>query len=168
MHIVVFSDSHGSFHVLRRVVECQPNAEAFLHLGDGERDVDDLRALYPEKRIHFVAGNCDLGSLAREEEILTFAGKRIFLTHGHLYEVKDEPKKIAEAGKKLGADIICFGHTHTPFASFVDGVYLLNPGAISAPRGGGRSYGLIDITQAGIVLNIAEIKGDGGWTSCQT
>jgi len=161
VRIVVFSDSHGSFHALRNVVERQPQAGAFIHLGDGERELDDLRALYPEKQIHFVAGNCDLGSLAGDEEIFTFAGKRVFFTHGHLYGVKNGLKKITDAGKKLGADIICFGHTHSPLTSFVDGIYLLNPGTVSDPRGAGRSYGLIDITGAGIALNIAALKGEG-------
>ncbi|MCL2580544.1 MAG: metallophosphoesterase [Oscillospiraceae bacterium] len=157
MRIVVFSDSHGGFHALRRVMEEQPDAKAYLHLGDGEWEMDDLRTLYPDKRIHFVAGNCDLGSPAKNEELLTFGDKKIFIAHGHMYGVKNGRDQILAAGKKQGADIICFGHTHTPFTGRKDGVYLFNPGTVSQDRASaGTSYGVILLEGGGVELRIVK------------
>ena len=37
---IVFSDSHGDYDVLERIMERhRENAELFIHLGDGERDI---------------------------------------------------------------------------------------------------------------------------------
>ena len=60
MKIIVFSDSHGNFNALYRVMEMHRDARAFFHLGDGQRELDDIEALYPEKEFHSVCGNCDL------------------------------------------------------------------------------------------------------------
>ena len=57
---VVFSDSHGDYDVLERIMERhRDNAELFIHLGDGERELEYLRFVYDEKKILFVRGNCD-------------------------------------------------------------------------------------------------------------
>ena len=158
MRIVVFSDSHGNFDTLCCVVLLEPEAEVFLHLGDGESEVDDLRTLYPQKRILFVRGNCDLGSIAKDEELITVADKRIFFTHGHAYGVKREPTKLISRGNSLGADIVCFGHTHSPLSARVGQLYLLNPGSVESPRTGSQpTYATIDIDPGGIVVNITRL-----------
>ena len=38
MKIVVVSDSHKEFHKLNSVVENNLDADAFIHLGDGEHE----------------------------------------------------------------------------------------------------------------------------------
>ena len=158
MRVVAFSDSHGDLDALCRVVEAQPRAEVFLHLGDGEDEVDDVRALYPQKRILFVRGNCDWGSPAKHEDQITASGKRIFFTHGHIYEVKRGPAKLIGQAVSLGADIACFGHTHSPLSAQVDGLYLLNPGSVGNPRSSSApSYATIDIDPKGVTINIVEL-----------
>ena len=62
MRAIILSDSHGRFDRLASVVEKHPEAEVFLFLGDGLREWDDLRCLYPEKVFFQVRGNCDLYS----------------------------------------------------------------------------------------------------------
>ena len=59
MKIVVVSDSHKEFHKLKSVVENNLDADAFIHLGDGEHEFNDVRNLHPEKSFLFVKGNCD-------------------------------------------------------------------------------------------------------------
>ena len=59
MKIVVVSDSHKEFHKLNSVVENNLDADAFIHLGDGEHEFNDVRNLHPEKSFLFVKGNCD-------------------------------------------------------------------------------------------------------------
>ena len=157
MRVVVFSDSHGGFDALCRVVEAQPRAEIFLHLGDGENETDDLRALYPQKRILFVRGNCDPCSIAKDEDTITVSGKRIFFTHGHAYSVKSGTAKLISRAASQGADIACFGHTHSPLSARVGQLYLVNPGSADRPHLGQKpSYATIDIGPEGVAVNIIE------------
>lgn len=157
MRIVVFSDSHNNYYALKNIVLTHMGAECFIHLGDGERDVQDLRHEFPDKAICHVRGNCDWASQAPENGILEFGGKRIVYTHGHLHAVKSglEALKLWALGK--GADIVLYGHTHQAYTEYDEGLYIMNPGSVTSPRGGAASYGMIDITEAGIVLNIVEL-----------
>ena len=154
MRIVVFSDSHGSFDALHSVVNSQPNAGLFLHLGDGLSEFEDLRAVFPDKRMMSVRGNGDWSCTAKDEDVLTIEGKRIFFTHGYLYHVRRGPQRLVQRAKELACDIALFGHTHIPVNAYMDGVYLLNPGSIAEPRGLEPSYAVIDLTPAGISANI--------------
>lgn len=158
VRIVVCSDSHNNFLRLHQVVEQQGDAHLFLHLGDGEEEFDDLACLYPDKKFLFVGGNCDWFSPAKRENVVTCQGKRIFFTHGHLYGVKRDTARLLERARQLKADICCFGHTHTPLSTYQDGVYLLNPGSVSQPRGGLPTYGVIDLTNAGVAIHHVTLR----------
>ena len=158
MRVVVFSDSHGSFQPLYDIVEAQPGADLFIHLGDGLREFDDLRSLYPEKRLLAVRGNCDWTGDAKTEAVVGIGGVRIFFAHGHTLSVKRGAKTLLAHAKRHGAGIACFGHTHCAHSSFVEGIYLLNPGSVSLPRcGGGPSYAVIDIRGAQISTGIKKL-----------
>ena len=138
MRILVVSDTHGDAYSLQQAVLAQPSARVVIHLGDGVR------------------GNCDFRAdddllYAREE---TIGGKRLFFTHGHLYQVKFDLYRAVTAAKERGADILLFGHTHQALTDYEDGLYMLNPGSLSH----GGTYGLIDITPAGVVLNIVKSR----------
>ena len=83
LRAVVFSDSHGNYDVLERIMERhKDNAGLFIHLGDGERELEYLKFIYPEKTILFAAGNCDWDSEAPDCGMVEFGEKRIFYTHG--------------------------------------------------------------------------------------
>lgn len=48
LRAVVFSDSHGNYDVLERIMERhKDNAGLFIHLGDGERELEYLKFIYP-------------------------------------------------------------------------------------------------------------------------
>ena len=155
MRAIVFSDSHGNYDVLEKIVERhQKDADLFIHLGDGEREMEYIRYAYPEKKFLFVAGNCDYGSDAPDYDVADFAGKKIFLTHGWRFGVKASLDHIKDEARKFKADVLLFGHTHRAETDYEDGIYIMNPGSCDHPRQGGPSYGIVDITEAGIVLNI--------------
>ena len=59
--------------------------------------------------------------------------------------------------RKNGADILLYGHTHIAFTDYDDGLYIMNPGSCGRPREGLPSYGIIDITKAGVAMHTAEI-----------
>ncbi len=158
MRIVVFSDSHGKYDTLEKIMERHVNdAEIFLHLGDGEREFELLSYVYTNKKLLFVAGNCDYGSSKPTYDIVNVAGKKIFFTHGAGFGVKSGIGQAINEARKFGADILLYGHTHVPFVSYEEGLYIMNPGSCGRPRAGGPSYGIIDITNAGICMHTVEI-----------
>lgn len=157
MRIIVFSDSHNNYFVLSDIMRSQQNADAFIHLGDGENEFMKLRDDYPYKITRQVAGNCDWAQFSNISDTLTLEGKKIFFTHGHRYGVKLGLENLKKAARDAGSDVALFGHTHEAVMFYEDGIYYMNPGSVTHPRGNRRSYGVIDITDAGIVTFIVEI-----------
>lgn len=151
MRILVVSDSHGNEYALRQAIAEQPTTRVLLHLGDGAREAADVAEQFPSLTVYGVRGNCDWGCHDipenREE---CFGGKRIFMTHGHIYNVKYGLYTLDCAARERQVDIALFGHTHQPLTDYADGLYLLNPGSL---RYSG-TYGIVDITPAGIMTNI--------------
>lgn len=154
MRIVVFSDSHNDFFALKEVMQVQQDAEAFIHLGDGQKEFDYLCTSYPFKIMRGVTGNCDWNRTGIESDTITLGGKTIFFTHGHVFGVKSGLERLKKHAREIGADVVLFGHTHEPVTFYEDGIYYMNPGSVSMPRYGESSYGVVDITEAGIVTSI--------------
>jgi putative phosphoesterase len=157
LRIIVFSDSHGNAGILREIASNQPDAEVFIHLGDGEREFDSLRESYPDKLMRNVRGNADWGSTSKLLDTLVLEKKHILFVHGHTFQTKRSSDLILSEAQLIGADIALFGHTHVAMTDYVDGIYLLNPGSVSLPRHGRPTYGVIDITDAGIVPRIVTL-----------
>lgn len=157
MRIVVVSDTHRDFNGLYRLVEEQKaGTDLFLHLGDGEREVEDLLSLMPGLPLRFVRGNCDLASFAPETSLVQAEKARIFMTHGHLYQVKFSLKGLAEEARALHASVALFGHTHCPYYHFEDGLHILNPGSLSIPRGSERGFGVIEVHGRQVLCSLAQ------------
>lgn len=154
MRIVVFSDSHRNYTVLKKIVAAQREAEAFIHLGDGEGEFEDLRRHNPDKLMLGVYGNCDFIQFSKVSDMVNLQGKKIFFTHGHAFRVKSDLAAIKREARGIGADIVLFGHTHIPLTEYDEGLYLLNPGSVTAPLNGRPSYGIVDITPAGVATSI--------------
>ena len=49
MRIIAFSDSHGDYHSLERVVLREPYADIFIFLGDGEQELSLIKTEYNQK-----------------------------------------------------------------------------------------------------------------------
>jgi putative phosphoesterase len=99
----------------------------------------------------------DWGSTAKFLDTLVLEKKRILFVHGHTFHVKQSTDLILSEAQLLGADVALFGHTHVAMTDYVDGIHLLNPGSVSLPRYGNPTYGVIDITDAGIVPRIVTL-----------
>jgi len=161
MRIIVISDTHGNYSALSSVFIRNSDADWFIHLGDGERELDRFIIEHPdfiEKVLH-VSGNCDVGSLSPEYTVLPLPyGHKLFATHGHAVGVKSGLERLKARAEKLECDIVLFGHTHVRKNSFEDGLYILNPGSASCPHDGRKpAFGTIDISEAGVLLNIADV-----------
>ena len=158
MRLLVVSDSHGNESLLRRVVRQHREAEVIIFLGDGTEEAERVRReLPPEQTLVAVRGNNDWGAGFPETCQLHLEGKRIFMAHGHTYRVKYGLKDFCDAARSRQADVALFGHTHQSLTLYEDGLYLMNPGALSYGRGG-PSYGLVDLTPAGIVTWVQTLQ----------
>lgn len=142
MRIVVFSDTHGDISQCVRVLKTLIGVDMVIHAGDHAQDAEHLSVLFPQIPVHYVRGNCDM-SAAPGELVIEAAGKRIFVTHGHLYNVKRERnyETLAEKVKEEHCDLGIFGHTHVGYDSNCGRYTLLNPGSI---RYFG-TYGIVEI-----------------------
>jgi putative phosphoesterase len=158
MRIIVVSDTHRSYRAFRNIVEKhEQDANLFLFAGDGQREFEDIKDEFSHKSFIGVCGNCDFGSPEKASRIVMAGDTKIFLTHGNMYGVKAGADGILTAAKECNAKIAVFGHTHVAYTGYELGIYLLNPGSASQPRAGKPSYGIIDITKAGIVPFIVEL-----------
>lgn len=160
MRIIVISDTHGNYSALENVMLRNADADWFIHLGDGERELEQFKVSNPafERKIIHVAGNCDYSSMSHDQFVLPAAYCKIFATHGHLYGVKSSLEPIKNAAREYGCNIILYGHTHERFMKTEDGFYIMNPGSASCPRDcKAPSFGHIDISLSGVVLNIADV-----------
>ena len=83
--------------------------------------------------------------------ILTFDPYRIFITHGHRYNVYSDRDILKQNARLQGCDIAMYGHTHVPEIDLEDDVWVLNPGSIALPRQPGRqpSYMIMEIDASG-------------------
>ena len=161
MKALCFSDSHGNSAAIRRALNMHPDAEVIFFLGDG---LCDLEPFISDKTRAFLAvrGNCDgyspLGdSLLKKTDSINIQGCKIVFTHGDLYGVKygiDGLKKLAE---DTSCDLVLFGHTHVPYECYIPtdegGYYLFNPGSLAGGYSSKPSYGVINITDSGILLS---------------
>lgn len=130
--ILILSDSHHERELLMRIVENNPDCEAYFHCGDSQLPSHDqsLQAFY------VVAGNTDFDSQLAPELLLDFSPYTFWLTHGHRYRVNWELTQLVQTAKNLQAQVVCFGHTHVPTCQKIDGILCVNPGSVVSPRGG--------------------------------
>lgn len=159
MKIAILSDSHnrteGMGNALSKVSAV---IDALIHLGDGCTDIDRYKYSYPNIEFYSVCGNCDYAVYGKDEYVFELAGKRIFITHGHLYDVKFGYKKIISAAKRKSADICMFGHTHEAVIFYDEEILFINPGSITFEDGkGSRSFAMLEITSMSADVNIMRL-----------
>ena len=144
MEFLIVSDSHGCVENIQSALSRQlKTPDAVLFLGDGARDLD--RLFLCDTPLWAVRGNCDWASsdfADKTERLLHFEGHTILLCHGHEWGVKGGLGALMVHATEVGADIVLFGHTHTPILQTISAgeevgkvtlsrpMYLFNPGSI--------------------------------------
>ena len=174
MTLLILSDSHGSpdriAEAIRRV-----RPDGILFAGDGLRDLTYCDIPCP---VWAVRGNCDWsrsplligqGATApedlRDEELFTVDGIRILLMHGHTYGVKGGLGAAVARAARVDADVLIFGHTHTPLELHLspDGAYeygvpkplaVFNPGSIGDRS---ASFGTLTIRNGQMLFGHGEL-----------
>lgn len=156
------SDLHGCLDATTKVLElfAQSGADQLILLGDllnhgprnpvpkGYAPADVATALNQFKhQIIAIRGNCDSEvdqMLCEFPMMADYAWlmlehkgglKRFFLTHGHKYQAnKDKLSAGASLAPIFTGDVLCHGHTHIPQASWVNGIFVFNPGSTTIAR----------------------------------
>ncbi|WP_298845445.1 metallophosphoesterase [Clostridium sp.] len=149
MHIGVVSDTHMVISSIERLVKEITGVDVLIHLGDNVADVATIKKYYKGEIIN-VKGNCDFSESVPIDRLVEVGGKKIFLTHGHIYGVKENLSVLRYKALETGADIVLYGHTHVAKIDFEEGIWYINPGSASLPRDGERSYAIININQGNV------------------
>lgn len=150
MKLFFISDIHGSLHYVRKALESfeKEKADYIVILGDElyhgarnplplEYSPKEVAGLLNElaDRIIAIRGNCDseVDEMVLEFPIMAaystilYNGRRLFLTHGHVYNEDKLPKLSA-------GDVLIYGHTHVPKAEKKGEIFVINPGSIAFPK----------------------------------
>lgn len=142
MKLLIVSDSHGNVSRIQKIVDQEDPFDCLIHCGDGIRDLFHVD-VPGGARIVRVSGNIDLSVVYDMDRIVTqeIGGMRFMITHGDLYDAHNGYGMLLSEGRKMGCDIVLFGHTHTQYHSGGRPI-LFNPGA--AANG---FYGVINIAE---------------------
>lgn len=130
MKLLIFSDSHGELCFMEQVIR-QEQPDQIFHLGDHDRDAEDLERIFPRIPIAAVRGNCDYSSFSPVTRTVRLGGCRFFLCHGHTFGVKSGYLRACYAALEQRADFLLCGHTHEPYLEENETMCLtiLNPGS---------------------------------------
>jgi len=129
MKLIIVSDSHGGFGVLKKIVALEQPFDRLIHLGDGMEDLQRLIRIM-EFRFDGVNGNTDPPGMYPPELTVNFDGHICFFTHGHHYGVHQGVERLASAARNHKARYAFFGHTHQSFQKRLRGIKIYNPGSI--------------------------------------
>jgi uncharacterized protein len=154
MKLLIMSDSHGwGEEIVQLVKRHQHEVDAMIHCGDSELQVDasELQGL------KMVKGNCDFGADFPEDLIETFGSFVVYATHGHLYNVKMTHVPLSYRAEEVGANLVCFGHSHVATSFKEQGIVFINPGSFRLPRSPKeQTYVICEVTDSTIHVRFYE------------
>lgn len=144
MKIGVLSDTHMMKRYMDKTIPYLKECDLIIHAGDNFADSKYLHSM-TGVGIMAVKGNCDFEHVEEELEF-EVGNKKIFLCHGDNYGVKYGISNLEVKAENINADIVIFGHTHTPICLEKNNILYINPGSVSLPRGVDyRSFIILDI-----------------------
>ena len=97
---LVLSDTHGDMHVLREAIEKEKPFDTLVHCGDVEGSLGSVLGVQTFGYLA-VRGNCDLVSDVPRELLFNLGGSRIFVTHGHRFQVRYDVQPLIRQGGDL-------------------------------------------------------------------
>ena len=160
MKAAVFSDTHSNTALMLEAVR-RYRPDVIIHLGDHERDAEQLRRDFPEIPLYVVCGNCDIGSRGLLADVVPLGPVKAYITHGHLYNVSWSTDSLVYAAMEAGCNIAMFGHTHVPENTEFGSVKVVNPG--TAGKGRNLTYAVVEIfDNGGIACEIRDLNNIEG------
>ncbi|MBC7765186.1 MAG: YfcE family phosphodiesterase [Hyphomonadaceae bacterium] len=130
--IAVFSDSHGNWQDMVRILQAAPEIRRVIFLGDVLDDIETVQAYLPSLAFDVVKGNCDGYAQESVEKCVQVGQHRLLLTHGHTYRVKSGLQLLVARGRAVEANAIFFGHTHCATEQYEQGMLVVNPGSMNS------------------------------------
>lgn len=150
MKLFVISDTHGNIDKVHEVYKKQTAIDVVIHLGDCVKDAEELKIQLGVDIIS-LKGNMDGSFSDNDFKILDTECGKLYLSHGHIENVKMNYQNIYYRAQEEGCIAALFGHTHKPIFEKVNGIYLINPGSLSLPADGTQgSYALVETSSNGI------------------
>ena len=125
--LFIMSDTHGNANDIKKLLPIMEESDYVIHLGDYMSDTRYFSENIYEK-LYAVKGNCDGGG---DDLVIEIENKKILLTHGDRYGVKQGNLKLLLKAKEIGADAVFYGHTHVPLIEEVENITFINPGTLS-------------------------------------
>lgn len=157
MKVLIMSDSHGLEDELSTIAKRhESEVDLMIHCGDSE-----LEAVHPAlKPYHAVKGNCDFGGGFQDELMISAGSRKILVVHGHLHGIKQSLLTVFYRAEELGADIVCFGHSHIAGSEMLRGKLLINPGSIRLPRVRNvKSYAVLTLVNDEAIVAFYDERG---------
>jgi len=157
--VLIVSDSHGLTKEVQIVKERhEGEVDAMIHCGDSELDFDSDEMKGYQK----VRGNCDFDERYPEDIDIDVEDMKFLVTHGHLYRIKTTLMPLSYRAEEVGANIICFGHSHMAAAEKIDNRLFINPGSIRLPRGiTEKTYAIVSWTEKSHVqVEFLNVEGE--------
>ncbi|KEF39515.1 phosphoesterase, MJ0936 family [Schinkia azotoformans MEV2011] len=148
MKVLIVSDSHGlTKDLIELKKKYRTEVETMIHCGDSELDA------HSEAMSSYIAvrGNCDFDSNFANEQLVSIKrnGLAFYVTHGHLYNVKMSLMNLRYRAEEVGANVVCFGHSHIAGAELIDNMLFINPGSIILPRlRKEKTYAILEVDEA--------------------
>ncbi|WP_409302030.1 metallophosphoesterase family protein [Peribacillus sp. SCS-155] len=156
MKVLIVSDSHGLTEELLNVKARHKDCDYLIHCGDSELRMDDPAM----DGFLAVQGNCDMEPYPTE--LIRDIGEiTLYVTHGHLYNVKMTLMNLSYKSEETGANIICFGHSHLAGSEMVDGRLFINPGSMRLPRRiSSKTYILLELDGREAKVDFYDVEGN--------
>jgi putative phosphoesterase len=157
MKVLIMSDSHGLTTDIDDIKNRHMDEVDFmLHCGDSELSAESSELM----AFKGVKGNCDFGSNLPDEIIEHLGDYVLYMTHGHLYNVKATLMNLKYRALEINAKIACYGHSHIAVAEIIDGVLFINPGSIRLPvLRRQKTYAILDVENTLAKVTFYEVNG---------
>ncbi len=154
---LVVSDTHRNSASLRQIAAGFADVDYLFHLGDNVEDAAYLADSMRGVTVMNVKGNCDFMSEAPEFEEVSLMGNKIVLTHGHTLKVKYSYDRALYHAREREAKAILFGHTHTAYTEYAQGVWLINPGSAGEGMRSPMTVAMLVISEDGVAPKILRL-----------
>lgn len=157
MKILILSDSHGLTEEIT-TIKRHHQVNEMIHCGDSE-----LLMKAPEMEgFMSVAGNCDRDTKYPVDKTIIIDGLTCFITHGHLYQVKQDLTTLSYRAEEECANVVFYGHTHIAHAEVISDKLFINPGSIRMPRNYPYpTYAILDWNKENKHIKVAFYTVDG-------
>ncbi len=156
MRILLLSDTHNDTNRIDAVLEQCDAVDMIIHCGDVQRDFEYLGYVAPPHlSMLAVAGNNEWYAEEPYFRAVELCGLRFYITHGYLEHVKAGYEGLLRKAREHQCQVVLFGHTHKRADENIDGIRLINPGALTYPS---CSYAILTVYEGKVKTEFFEVK----------